>query len=41
MLHSPQKWIKSSHVPLHAARAKLPLDLHNLIPDIFELGVAE
>jgi hypothetical protein len=41
MLHSPQEWIEPSHVLLRAASAKLPLNPHRLISDIFELGVVE
>jgi hypothetical protein len=41
MLHSPQERIKPSHVLLHAASAKLTLDMHRFISDILELGVVE
>jgi hypothetical protein len=41
MLHSLQEWIKPSHVLLHTASAKLPLDPYRLISDIFELGVVK
>jgi hypothetical protein len=33
--------MKPSHVSLHTAGAKLPLDTHRLISDISELGVVE
>jgi hypothetical protein len=41
MLHSPQKWIKPSHVLSNAVSEKLPFNLHRLISSVFELGVVK